>query len=194
MTFKLNHYINQIRHRLLSAILTIPSFQAWLISGALVLVYALVSLPVGFYFNFLHFGIVPISWVAMVGIIAICFITPAVMEEMFFRVLLLPQPGNVSLITQLLCGGISLAAFIVYHPLQGLTIYPAAMETFSNPVFLLLAGLLGIICTISYFYSGSLWSAVVIHWIVVVVWLLLLGGYEKLNPEQLLSIKPLIVY
>jgi predicted Abi (CAAX) family protease len=113
---------------------------------------------------------------------------------MFFRVLLLPQPGNVSLITQLLCGGISLAAFIVYHPLQGLTIYPAAMETFSNPVFLFLAGLLGIICTISYFQSGSLWSAVVIHWIVVIVWLLLLGGYEKLNPEQLLSIKPLMVY
>jgi predicted Abi (CAAX) family protease len=74
-----------------------------------------------------------------------------------------------------------LTAFVVYYPLEGLTVYPAGLGTLTNPVFLLLAAVLGIVCTQAYFQSGSVWSAVIIHWLVVVVWLLLLRGYGKLN-------------
>ncbi|WP_325315277.1 CPBP family glutamic-type intramembrane protease [Microcoleus sp. PH2017_28_MFU_U_A] len=49
-----------------------------------------------------------------------------------------------------------------------------------NPVFLLLAAVLGVACSIAYLLIGSIWPAVVIHWLGVTVWLLLLGGYRRL--------------
>ncbi len=70
--------------------------------------------------------------------------------------------------------------FIVYHPLNALSFFPRGLETFFNVIFLVLAALLGIVCSIAYIQSGSLWTAVGIHWFAVVVWLLLLGGYRKL--------------
>jgi predicted Abi (CAAX) family protease len=70
--------------------------------------------------------------------------------------------------------------FIVYHPLNALSFFPKGLKTFFNWVFLVLAALLGIICSIAYLQSGSLWTPVVIHWLAVVIWLLLLGGYGKL--------------
>ncbi|XGV98198.1 MAG: CPBP family glutamic-type intramembrane protease [Leptolyngbya sp. BL-A-14] len=39
--------------------------------------------------------------------------------------------------------------------------------------------MLGIICTLSYLKSGSLWMPVVMHWVIVVSWLLIFGGLEK---------------
>ncbi len=51
---------------------------------------------------------------------------------------------------------------------------------YRRAVFLVLAALLGIICSLAYIQSGSLWTPVMIHWLLVVVWLLLLVGYRKL--------------
>ncbi|WP_293204846.1 MULTISPECIES: hypothetical protein [unclassified Microcoleus] len=47
-------------------------------------------------------------------------------------------------------------------------------------MFLLLAAVLGVACSIAYLLIGSIWPAVVIHWLGVTVWLLLLGGYRRL--------------
>jgi len=49
-----------------------------------------------------------------------------------------------------------LATFVVYHPLNALTFYPVGRSTFMNPVFLLLAAILGVACSIAYLQSGSL--------------------------------------
>lgn len=66
------------------------------------------------------------------------------------------------------------------HPLN---IFAAGHDTiFRTPVFLLSAALLGVACTVAYLHTGSLWVPVVIHWIIVAVWLVLLGGYKKLYP------------
>jgi predicted Abi (CAAX) family protease len=43
----------------------------------------------------------------------------------------------------------------------------------------LLAALLGVVCEIAYLKTGSLWSPAAIHWLVVAVWLTVLGGYRK---------------
>ncbi|MBD2741200.1 CPBP family glutamic-type intramembrane protease [Coleofasciculus sp. FACHB-1120] len=173
-----------IVHRLIASTSTLPNAQAWLYSAALVLIYALISLPIGFNLGFLKLDI-ETSWEIIVGVIARCFFSPAISEELFFRILLLPHPTeNATPATLWLWGGISLAMFIIYHPLNAVTFYPDGLQTFFNPVFLFLAALLGVICTLAYFQSGSLWLPVAIHWLIVVVWLLLFGGYKRMSEKS----------
>ena len=70
--------------------------------------------------------------------------------------------------------------FAIYHPLNALTFFPTGRKIFVRPIFLSLAALLGIICVIVYWQSGSLWLSVILHWIVVAAWLAFLGGYNSL--------------
>jgi predicted Abi (CAAX) family protease len=76
---------------------------------------------------------------------------------------------------------LSLFLFVIYHPLNALTFFSQGRETFFDPIFLCLAAGLGIICTITYYQTGSLWLPVLIHWLVVVVWLLCFDGLTKLK-------------
>ena len=45
---------------------------------------------------------------------------------------------------------------------------------------LLIVALLGITCSVSYVLSRSLWTPIIIHWLTVVVWVIFLGGRNKL--------------
>lgn len=174
--------IREIIHRLGSAISTVPSTEAWLYAATLALIFTIIALPIGFFGKFLQIEVVNVPWKVIIGIITMSFLTPAITEELFFRVLLLPpilENGAVSI--GLCCwGGISLVLFIVYHPLNAISFFPRGRNTFFNLVFLVLAALLGIVCSLSYIQSHSLWTAVTIHWLAVVIWLLFLGGYRKL--------------
>jgi predicted Abi (CAAX) family protease len=78
---------------------------------------------------------------------------------------------------------LSLTLFILYHPLNALTLYKAGNPTFFQPVFLGLSALLGLTCTIAYWLTGSLWTISLIHWVVVVIWLLYLNGYDQVGIE-----------
>lgn len=170
-----------IAHRLSAAISTLPNTEAWLQAAALLLLFTLVALPIGFYFRFLKFEVLKVSWGTITGIILSSFFMPAVTEELFFRVLLLPRtPEHVSVSLLWFWACISLVMFIVYHPLNALTFFPRGRKTFFEIPFLLLATLVGIFCSLAYIQSGSLWTPVLIHWLAVVVWLLFLDGYRKL--------------
>jgi predicted Abi (CAAX) family protease len=170
-----------IAHRLITAVSTVPDAEAWLHAAALILIFTIIALPIGFQRGFLQIEVLRASWSKIIGIIATSLFMPAVIEELFFRVLLLPRTTeNVSPLGLWFWGCISLAMFIVYHPLNALSFFPRGLKTFFNVVFLVLAALLGIVCSIAYIQSGSLWTSVVIHWLAVVVWLILLGGYKKL--------------
>jgi predicted Abi (CAAX) family protease len=173
--------IDVIFHRFSAAISTFPNLEAWLYAAFLLLLFTIIALPIGFLWNFLQVDVIKASWQIIIGTIAISFVTPAVTEELFFRALLLPQATEKLSVSQLwIWGCIGLAMFIVYHPLNALSFFPRGLETFFNVVFLVLAALLGIVCSLAYVQSGSLWTPVAIHWLVVVVWLLFLGGYTKL--------------
>ncbi|MGQ9873437.1 CPBP family glutamic-type intramembrane protease [Leptodesmis sp.] len=114
--------------------------------------------------------------------IAVALVMPSMFEEVVFRVLLLSHPGEgVSPDGQWLWGTIALLIFVLSHPLNSFTFFPASRTTFLSPVCLMAAGFLGAVCSLSYLQSGFLWTPVVIHWIVVVIWLLFLGGYERLH-------------
>ena len=180
--------LNVIFHRFSAAISTFPNIETWLYAAFVLLLFTIIALPIGFLGNFLQVDVIKVSWQTIIGIISISFVTPAVTEELFFRALLLPHTTEQLPVPQLwLWGCIGLVMFIVYHPLNALSFFPQGLETFFNVVFLVLAALLGIVCSLAYLQSGSLWIPVVIHWLVVVVWLLFLGGYRKLYGWPLIS-------
>jgi predicted Abi (CAAX) family protease len=98
----------------------------------------------------------------------IAFFIPALGEEFVFRGILLPpvQGWLQTLISSLL----SVAVFVLWHPVQVWLGLPMAQEVFTDPAFLILVALLGALCTALTHRSGSLWPAVLLHWIVVVGW------------------------
>ena len=99
---------------------------------------------------------------------------PAMVEEVVFRVLPNPHPRERAGRSRVVLAGVlSLAAYVLLHPLGGLLLQ--LPTPFLEPAFLLLAALLGTACLLLYRFSGSLWSPVLLHWLVVVGWLSL-GG------------------
>ncbi|MBD2501586.1 CPBP family intramembrane metalloprotease [Anabaena azotica FACHB-119] len=174
---------SRLIYRLRLAFSTLPNIQAWLTTVVILLLFTAIALPLGFYTHFLKFEFLLTSPVKIILIIAGCLIIPAILEELVFRVLLLPHlTENTAIIQQLFWGFTSLISFIIYHPLEGLTVYPPGKETSLNPVFLLLVALLGIVCNFAYYQSGSIWTPVFIHWVIVVAWLLFFGGYAQITP------------
>ncbi|NEP52157.1 MAG: CPBP family intramembrane metalloprotease [Moorea sp. SIO3C2] len=197
-------FAERVTERLMAGILTFPDGQAWAIVVILIMIYGLIALPIGLRNGFLqldqnlltidNYPLSPLfrktdvsavnlktSWHPVLKIMITALFTPAIAEEIFFRVLLLPHPSeHPSLISLSAWSTVSLVIFVIYHPLNAITFYPAARETFFKPIFLFLATLLGIICTIAYLQSGSIWTAVVIHWLFVVIWLIGLGGKKRL--------------
>ncbi|MEL6439707.1 MAG: CPBP family glutamic-type intramembrane protease [Cyanobacteria bacterium J06621_8] len=113
--------------------------------------------------------------------ILIALFFPAIVEEVFFRVLFLAHSTeNTSIFNQYFFVIISLMIFVVYHPLNAYLFVYNARKTFNSFVFLTSAAILGIVCTIAYLKSGSIYPPVIIHWIIVIFWLLIFGGYRKL--------------
>lgn len=98
----------------------------------------------------------------------LAFFIPALGEEFVFRGILLPRPTGwlQTLISSLL----SVAVFVLWHPLQVWLGLPLAQPVFTEPAFLILVAGLGVICSALTLRSGSLWPAVALHWLVVVGW------------------------
>ncbi len=167
--------------RVISALTYPLSPEDWYLSLGLLLSYGIIVLSIGFKSGFLTWQLVDISPKKCFQILQLFFL-PAFIEELVFRVILLPHPfEGVYGIEWLFWVTLSLSLFIVYHPLNALLFYPQGRNLFRKPIFLVFAGLLGIICAISYTITASLWPPVVIHWLIVVIWLFFLGGEQKLT-------------
>jgi len=171
--------------RILGAI-AVPNPRDWLVAGLALLIYGAIALPIGFSQKFLKLQ----PWVTTTWhypLLALrLLVMPALIEELIFRVLLLPYPRDgITAQLWIVWAIVSLIVFIAYHPFNAKTLYKRGNPTFFHPIFLLLAGLLGLVCTIAYFLTGSLITITLIHWIVVMLWLMLLGGMAKLHPEEL---------
>lgn len=181
MYLTLTNLANTIKYRAIAASSTIPSLRAFCYLLGALFVYATLAVSLGFKTKFLEFKLER-NLLLIVRVILIALLTPALSEELFFRVLLLPHPSKNSSLGFLLSWIIiSLFSFVIYHPLNGLLVSTSKQKTFIDPTFLILATGLGIFCTSLYLNSGSLWIPVVFHWTVVVVWLLCLGGNTKLK-------------
>ncbi|PSR13350.1 CPBP family intramembrane metalloprotease [filamentous cyanobacterium CCP3] len=169
-------------HRLGQAATTWPQPHDWLLAAGLTLALGVVTIPLGLHSHFLAPVVADVGWAEGLRLAARALVMPALLEEGFWRVLLLPHPTElISDRKRWRLGLPVLGLFVVIHPLNAMTLYPIAFTTFTNPVFLLAAALLGLICTIVYWKSGSLWIVTAMHWLVVTVWLLFLGGYQALR-------------
>ena len=110
---------------------------------------------------------------------------PALGEELLFRGALLPHPGEGTPWPVLLAwSALGIGLFVLYHPLAGRLWYRRAARVFHDPRFLLQTALLGVATTALYQVSGSLWPAVLLHALAVLVWL------ERLGGRQLLAERP----
>lgn len=173
--------VGLLSDRLVSATLTVPSITDWSICLVILAAYAAIALPLGF-----RSGLLQREWVTnpltigMSSLVALIF--PSIFEEVIFRVLLLPHPSAAASLGAIaLWSSLGLGLFIAAHPLNAWLIMTSRRETFYNPTFLALAGLLGLACTVTYLQSGSAWTAVGLHWVVVMVWLLVLGGDRRMR-------------
>ncbi|MBE9139629.1 CPBP family intramembrane metalloprotease [Nodosilinea sp. LEGE 07088] len=169
-------------HRLWQAAKTWPQPQDWLLAAGLTATLGLVALPVGLISHFLSPTVATVTWAEGLRLAGRVLLVPALVEEGFWRVLMLPHPTEmISDRKRWRLGLPMLGLFVVMHPFNAMTLYPSAFDTFTNPVFLLSATLLGLICTYTYWKSGSLWVVTAMHWLVVTVWLLFFGGYAALH-------------
>ncbi len=110
-------------------------------------------------------------------------IVPSLMEELIWRVALLPHPAQVNgmLLSApkalLLLLGVN-TCFALYHVLGGYILdYTScdntnALRLFQKPAFLVTAFMLGGACTFSYYLAGgALFAPVLVHAIPVTLWL-----------------------
>ncbi|MFG6097560.1 CPBP family glutamic-type intramembrane protease [Leptothoe sp. ISB3NOV94-8A] len=169
--------------RLIEA-LRVPSFSDWLMTLAVAVGYGAIAIPLGLWGKLLSLqnilGRVPPGQLVLRLLRAL--VVPALIEELLFRVLLLPHPTEGVLTTTLLLWVIfSLTLFVLSHPLQAMIFRQHLAALFSRPLFIGLTALLGLACVLIYANTGSLWTSVGFHWLVVVSWLVFLGGWYRLR-------------
>ncbi|GFE70191.1 type II CAAX prenyl endopeptidase Rce1 family protein [Chroococcus sp. FPU101] len=177
--------ISGVLRRILASIIFIPQSWEWGLTILLLCAYAAIAIPIGLKSRFLQWQPIKQKPFQLIQTLFFLFLSPALWEEVVFRVMLLPYPDRLNSLT--MTSGlviISLILFILYHPLNALVFYHAANPTFFNPVFLVLTALLGLTCTVVYLLTGSLWTIAIVHWVIVVVWLLFLNGHSKFIPRQ----------
>jgi predicted Abi (CAAX) family protease len=168
--------------RLSLAFTTIPSLQDWLIVLGILLAYGAIALSIGWYFGFLRPVAPPQgAWGVLSGAM-ITFFSPVLLEELIFRAMLIPHPAEGFPLTKWATwAAISLLLFVVYHPLKAPGLFKAGRSPLNEPIFPLLSGLLGLACTTAYALTGSVWTAIGLHWVVMTIWLFGLGGIAKLS-------------
>ncbi len=103
----------------------------------------------------------------------VLFFVPALAEELVFRGVLLSWLVTFS---QRWGNWLSATLFMLWHPFQALTLGPPWSAIFLQPSFLFATFLLGIVLTHIRIVSQSLWPVIAIHWILVLLWKLFLGG------------------
>lgn len=165
-----------LKNNLLTGLKT-PPRDGFMLSLMLTIAYSVIALFTGFAANLFEVGLVESKFLFLLPLSLLIF--PSLLEEAFFRGVLIPNNtkekgyGYIVFYTLL-----STAVFILWHPLGALTINPVARGIFLNPSFLFIVFCLGLVCSLSYIYSRSLWWPIAIHWLTVLLWVLLLGGHN----------------
>lgn len=165
-----------LARRIIPAFRTWPTPRGWRDTALLAAAYALVGIPLGFIT-----GRLTLEWSSappgqILAFVLIAILAPSLVEELLFRVALIPRnTESVAPTRRGIWAGISLILFVAWHPVNAWLLNPWARPIFFDPVFLALATLLGLTCTLAYLRTGSIWSPVMIHWLTVIVWKLCLG-------------------
>ena len=187
------NFLDKLRQRIINALLQFPNVNEWQLILGIWAIFTLMLLTIGFTTNFIEFKLVKdFGLILLLEQLSRIFFIPSSLEELAVRASLIPGKADKSNKQKdFTWGFISLIIYVFYHLPGGLAIDfinnlmgrdTAYFTTFSNPIFLVLVGILGLCCTITYCKTRSIWPSIIFHWLVVVAWLLFLGGYELLNP------------
>jgi len=120
------------------------------------------------------FAIQPAAPAEVAQAAAIALVFPALGEEIVFRALLVPDRQETSRPWPAIA--VSTLVFVLWHLVEAFTILSAHRALFIRPDFLACAAMLGLVCAVLRHRSGSVWTAVALHWAGVVGWTAWLGG------------------
>ncbi len=153
------------------ALTRLPDLAGWGLSAAVGGGVLLAMAGVGFAGGLYHFapsslGELPLRMVSV-------FFVPALSEEAAFRGLLVPDQSETT--RPIAAIAIVTAIFTAWHVVETLFLHHAA-PTFLRADFLACAATLGAGCAVIRWRTGSLWPAVALHWLAVVIWQTWLGG------------------
>ena len=195
-TMKMKSILREAKNRAWLSITTIPgTFNEWFIVCGIALFTTLLAGVVATLSNFVDpikdFN--PPSSFKDYLKAGSAFIFPSLLEEIFWRGILLPHPStysnssssdsnnNNNRYKQLRWAGIVLVIHVLLHPLAGYTIWPRGLHVFADPRFLMLADIVLGGTTIAYLASGgSIWAATLTHGLSVVLWRDFFNGESKL--------------
>jgi predicted Abi (CAAX) family protease len=168
--------------RVVAALTTIPDRRAWGRCALVYVIFLACALPLGLLTGLLHVSAPHLALSVVLSTSAIVLVHPAFVEELIFRVLLLPrETGSMRRGRLIATAVVALALYVASHPLNAILFRPGLRNLFESPAYLSLAALLGATCTAAYWISRSIWPPVLIHWLTVVAWLYLFGGWALLS-------------
>jgi uncharacterized protein len=160
-----------------TAFQTIPSMTTWFKCAGVFAGFIALTAYLGLASGLVYYEPAIGDWQRAVVLSLILFIAPSLLEEVFFRGLLVPHSregmSQIQVISQII---LSVSVFVLWHPFNGWLFSPAVWPIFSSLMFLVLAALFGLAASIAYRISGSIWPSVVMHWLTVVSWVLFFGG------------------
>ncbi|MGD1931634.1 MAG: type II CAAX prenyl endopeptidase Rce1 family protein [Leptolyngbyaceae cyanobacterium] len=108
---------------------------------------------------------------------------PALLEELIFRVGLLPHlTEGVATGPWLAWAALSLGLYVLAHVVFS-QLRPQAAVALRDRRFLLMVLWLGLVLTTLYGLTGSLFAVTLVHWLTVVAWLYGFGGLARLRGE-----------
>ena len=153
------------------ACVTAPTPRDFAESAMALCLFATIAALVASAFGLAHFTPRSAPEIALIAVHAL--FVPALGEEFVFRAMLAPSRDEAP--NALRPIALSVILFTAWHVVET-SFLPGSAATFLRVDFLALAALLGLLCAILRWRSGSIWPAVVLHWIVVVAWQGWFGG------------------
>ncbi len=162
--------------RLAASLRTLPSTGGWafcaLVSAATLATMAAIGFTTGLY------RLQPTEPGLPLRLLLVFFV-PALGEEIPFRGLLTPGPGESQ--RPRLEVAVSTGLYTLWHVVEAVTFLKSAAGVFLRPDFLLCCAVLGLGCAVMKRRTGSVWPAVLLHWALVVIWQTWLGGVSALG-------------
>ncbi len=157
--------------RLWRGLTTLPDAGGWRFS-VLVGAAALAAMAaIGFSSGLYHLGQPDLAGLPL-RLASVIFV-PALSEELVFRGLLVPDRSETS--RPWVTIALATTIFTAWHMVETLFLRHAA-PIFLRPDFLACAAILGLACAVIRWRTASLWPAVALHWLLVVIWQTWLGG------------------
>jgi len=158
--------------RVRTSLTTWPSARGWALTVVVGAAALALELAIGLAGGFLRPA--PADWSSLVWSLPLAVFIPALGEELVFRGLLVPGREEAGRATTPIL--VSTVLFVCWHVFEGLTFMRAAAPIFLRSDFLATTAVLGLSCAVLRHRTGSLWPAVLLHWLEVAGWQIWFGG------------------